>query len=633
MSLERSVQDSKINIRLDADIEKFLFLLSPYFLLNTAHKALEWLIHRFHIHQFNKDQFLLLILPYHETRMFVRALQIVELNDPAEKWSWLRPLQNPGVPLSSLTLVQRVATDNGFLQLICNHVLRATLIYNEQANSFSTLYAFYTSALVGGIERSTSITEVQLNHMLPSLAKGLGSSILDFAASSYMIFAKLSTKVRLTNETSEYLLAKALKDPELQYEVMILVFFLYETAHNRMSVVPEKIVSRLANLPWFTDQVVKIKSMGINIAKFIIPFLQTAFECILKDFEESENFRYMINDLFTRVSFDDSEIDLILKNSLKPGIINNDISVSAKDFMADLYRRLERGYPLRFDEYLKGLMTSSETDAGSREVLQFLMSWHSGARNVKDSLDILERLNHYSATQRIAALETIARGGIDITESFRDMVNKALITKFHDDDVRVIKSLLAIPVEHLKSLFASDTLVDELMILLAQCHTEKKANLARPAIQLLLEVCEESDDTCVFIATLPYLFPSSPDEVPIAMQVLNSEFAMKNRYMIAVKADAGACPNAAGIGSAAFHNILKWELLPPTTNILSTMKLQGCQRDATSAFFNLVVLGSVCRVPVGALPNHIAREVIEVAGEMIKQYPKVCVRYLYILLF
>jgi len=40
-----------------------------------------------------------------------------------------------------------------------------------------------------------SITEVQINHLLPTLLRGLKSPILDFAASSYMIFAKSMTKV------------------------------------------------------------------------------------------------------------------------------------------------------------------------------------------------------------------------------------------------------------------------------------------------------------------------------------------------------------------------------------------------------------------------------------------------------
>lgn len=72
VSFERAVQDAAINKKLDAEISKFLLFLTPYFLLSATHKALEWLIHRYHIHQYNRDQFVLLILPYHETRMFVR---------------------------------------------------------------------------------------------------------------------------------------------------------------------------------------------------------------------------------------------------------------------------------------------------------------------------------------------------------------------------------------------------------------------------------------------------------------------------------------------------------------------------------------------------------------------------------
>lgn len=72
LNFERSVHDEKLNKKLNAGINKFLCLLSPYFLLSAAHKALEWLINRFHIHQFNKDQFLLLILPYHQSKIFIR---------------------------------------------------------------------------------------------------------------------------------------------------------------------------------------------------------------------------------------------------------------------------------------------------------------------------------------------------------------------------------------------------------------------------------------------------------------------------------------------------------------------------------------------------------------------------------
>jgi len=72
LNFERAIQDVTVNKKLDAEITRFLLLLSPYFLLNATHKALEWLVHRYQVHQYNRDEFMLLILPYHKTHMFVR---------------------------------------------------------------------------------------------------------------------------------------------------------------------------------------------------------------------------------------------------------------------------------------------------------------------------------------------------------------------------------------------------------------------------------------------------------------------------------------------------------------------------------------------------------------------------------
>jgi U3 small nucleolar RNA-associated protein 10 len=45
--LERQLQTTEVNKKLDESIGHFLRLLSPYFLLRPAHKALEYLIRRY----------------------------------------------------------------------------------------------------------------------------------------------------------------------------------------------------------------------------------------------------------------------------------------------------------------------------------------------------------------------------------------------------------------------------------------------------------------------------------------------------------------------------------------------------------------------------------------------------------
>lgn len=46
-NLQRAVQTSDVNTKLDGHIRKFLILLSPHLLLKPALSALEWLVYRF----------------------------------------------------------------------------------------------------------------------------------------------------------------------------------------------------------------------------------------------------------------------------------------------------------------------------------------------------------------------------------------------------------------------------------------------------------------------------------------------------------------------------------------------------------------------------------------------------------
>lgn len=47
----------------------------------------------FHIHLYNVDSLLACILPYHDTNIFVRVLQLLKIQDATNKWNWLHCLQ------------------------------------------------------------------------------------------------------------------------------------------------------------------------------------------------------------------------------------------------------------------------------------------------------------------------------------------------------------------------------------------------------------------------------------------------------------------------------------------------------------------------------------------------------------
>ncbi|EGI62269.1 PREDICTED: HEAT repeat-containing protein 1 [Acromyrmex echinatior] len=614
VNFERAVQNVTLNKQLDAEIAKFLLLSTPYFLLNACHKALEWLVFRYHIHHYNKEQFILLILPYHETRIFVRALQLIDLSNESDKWHWLVPMQKRGIPLSSAILVNRLISDKGFLKTLCTHVTFATKTYSDKASCLTTLYSFYTTAVLGMIELIT-ITEVEVNYLLPTLLQGLRSPILDFAASSYMIIAKLITKAKLNDDTIEKLLLTTFKNTYMKQEATIFLLHLYQ---SQLIVIPQSLILQLSELPWFVTTIVATIQLGTNVSRFILHFLRAACQLI-----SESSVQNMLSNMLEHIKLDDETADAILATltcDFKDKVLSSEI----KSFLVRFYQNFERSYPENFDRYLKKLMKQSESDEKSKQALHFLTSWSFGTKDTHESVEILNKLTHISAAQRVIALEILAKNNINVSENFRNMMTSTLQARFYDDDINVVKTLLSFSTKKLISLLPTDTLMDELLVLLSTCHTASRKVLAKSALKTLLELCDESDDTSVFITALPYLFPATDVDVEIAMEVLNSNFAKNNMYMQSVMQDINKSNlNAEAISSAAFHNILNHALLPPTENILNSMRQQISHGDAASLFFNMILLGSVCRVPVGSMPAKTARDVIEIATEMIKTYSHV----------
>ena len=80
------------NTRLDAQIRSFLRHLSPYYQLPAASKALEWLVRRYRVQEYSVDEIIRCVLPYHDTKLFVRTIQILEIRERPE-WAWLIPLR------------------------------------------------------------------------------------------------------------------------------------------------------------------------------------------------------------------------------------------------------------------------------------------------------------------------------------------------------------------------------------------------------------------------------------------------------------------------------------------------------------------------------------------------------------
>lgn len=72
-SRNREQLSKEDNVQLDAQLKSFFRHLSPFYQLPAAGKAMEWLVRRYQVQEYSVDAILRCVLPYHDTKLFVRS--------------------------------------------------------------------------------------------------------------------------------------------------------------------------------------------------------------------------------------------------------------------------------------------------------------------------------------------------------------------------------------------------------------------------------------------------------------------------------------------------------------------------------------------------------------------------------
>lgn len=280
--LVRSVESSEVNAKLNKQIKRFLIHLSPHFLLQPAHKCLEWLIRRFQINEFNVDDLMMLILPYHETRIFVRCIQILNIRDSKHRWNWLHPLQKPGITLSKQVLFNRAATDHFLLKLISKFTEDAVKELGLRAYMLQSWFAFFCTTLLGMLESSDVISEKQMSAIFPILAKGLSSEVMDFCAASMMVIGYLVTKAQLAAPLLEIVVQRLAKitHPGLQTDAVVLLVLCYKSQSQSSGEVADDTLEIIVANKWMPFALGKNYTEKIDILPFFLPLLASTLKTV-----------------------------------------------------------------------------------------------------------------------------------------------------------------------------------------------------------------------------------------------------------------------------------------------------------------------------------------------------------------
>ncbi|KAL1918828.1 uncharacterized protein VTP21DRAFT_2850 [Calcarisporiella thermophila] len=270
--VDRLLQTKQENSKLDESIETFLRQLSPHFLLNPAGKALEWLIRRFRIHEFNVDAVMKCILPYHETKQFVTMVNLLQIEE-GSLWSFLLPLKKSKHPLERGNLVQRLVKDRALLEFVCELVSTAS----SKRLSFRTLFAFHASTLVAYIQAVPKVTDDILTTILPHLLHGLKSKT-EFQLASYIVLSQVCVRATLSNEAATAILVTATQHAAAEHIIQLLLFLVHVCqTQESLDAFPARAAARLVKvqgLPEMLGEICRKYQSDRFMALFVSSLIQ-----------------------------------------------------------------------------------------------------------------------------------------------------------------------------------------------------------------------------------------------------------------------------------------------------------------------------------------------------------------------
>ncbi|XP_068621237.1 HEAT repeat-containing protein 1 [Battus philenor] len=542
---ERAVQSKEVNQNLDQTIEKFLLQLSPYFLLQSSHKALEWLVNRYHIHEYNQDSIMMLILPYHETKIFVRFLQIMVVK--GNRWNWLRPIQKKGLVLSAQVLYNHCASNPATIHFIAKMVLKYVKVYGERATQLNTVYTLFAMVSLGVIDAMKAVNEAVVNAMLPTIMKGFESSIKDFRASSYVVYgflcANATLKPRTLNEILECLLTT---DFELTYETVFLIFLTY-ASQKHMTKVSEEILNDMSgnNMNNLCTHL-KVIATKSNIQDFVLAFLSSSLPIIQRGIEEFKIYSKLPEVLLDEVDLKDQDPEKIIRcvlDAFQPtsNEVNNvddssDIEIIDEElelhpnifnWYSLFLKNIERKYPESFDKVIKSIMTSDSTVSSvRRSQLSKLLGFKAAVAHKISGAYLFENLNHVNAELRTEAINYIAKEFQALKLENADFLKESILNRLCDDNPDVVLATLDIPSDHLQEVLNDIDITNTFVNIVANQNKKWKKVINKAIVKFCsLESMPVNQET--ILALVPYLFPYDQKSAEVTWHIVTSLWGQK----------------------------------------------------------------------------------------------------------
>ncbi|KAG9232555.1 hypothetical protein BJ875DRAFT_74427 [Amylocarpus encephaloides] len=199
---DRTQMTEAENEKLNQRLESFLGLVGGRVRLTPGAKAVEWLVRRFRIHEYNTHFLLTTFLPYHTLPIFSTLMSILPSRIPSE-YKFLEPYIRSLTPPPRHAIVKAAINAPTFTTSLNSYVIRVS----RSQQHYPALLAFWAGVMteaVGGMMDKSRSGRKGVQHdneqnvilrMLPTLNAGLGMKHnRDLRIGCYMLLSVMASK-------------------------------------------------------------------------------------------------------------------------------------------------------------------------------------------------------------------------------------------------------------------------------------------------------------------------------------------------------------------------------------------------------------------------------------------------------
>ncbi|XP_074294741.1 uncharacterized protein At3g06530-like [Silene latifolia] len=469
--VNRELMSDEENKGINATISSYLRLLGGHLQSSSAYKTLEFLIRRYKIHVYNIEELILCALPYHDTHVFVRIVQLIDFG--GTPWKFLNGVKASGAPPPRAIIVQQCIRDMGVLEIICNYATPT------KKHHPSTLVISFSTAVVVEVLGSLAIVDNDIvKRLLPFVNSGLHSSgrgCSDYKAGKLMILSLLAKRAVLSLKLVATLLrlVAELARADAQWAELSIMAFVNIVQSQSIEFFPKKVIDVLKevrNLPGIILQL----ATRFNIDRFVsllleslIGFSSSDTDCrlVVVSIIETVTIRGLVQGVVSRL--------LSSCLNLSQNTDSSDLSESGR-WAKQILHLLDKKYPnelrMAVHDFLGNKKLQSKSEKSVIEALCKILDGNLESTDEFSDTRIWLALEHPKADFRKAALSnldlSVCFNG-DVTSQRLLNVKDAVGRCLSDNDLSVV--LAAVSLDKLSDLLDSGFLIETFKTLLGRC--------------------------------------------------------------------------------------------------------------------------------------------------------------------